>query len=116
LTRAEASGVLPVARVLEQEGALFGARSTLAIITAQMDHHLADVLLRLKTRHPIMLFWMDRSTFAGGAPAALPETETYAILHLLARRGVAVFALPAETEIRQLGQYRLHQSEGVTAL
>lgn len=112
LTRAEASGVLPLARILEQESALFGARSTLAISTSKIDHQLVDVLLRLRPRHPIMLFWIDASS--AGAPQ--PTNETYEILHLLERKRIAVFKLPLEADLRHLGQYRLTQPEGVTAL
>jgi uncharacterized protein (DUF58 family) len=110
LTRAEASGVLPLSRVLEQESALFGARTTLAVITARIDHHLVDALLRLRPRHPIMLFCLDGPSF--GAPFALDHE----ILHLLARKRITIFILPAEADLRHLDQYRLYQPEGVTAL
>lgn len=112
LTRAEASGVLPLSRVLEQESALFGARSTLAVITATIDHKLVDVLLRLRPRHPIMLFWID----AWAVGATFPREEVYEILHLLERKRIVVFTLPVEADLRNLSQYRLNQAEGVTAL
>lgn len=107
LTRAEASGLLPLSRVLEQEAAIFGARATLAVITPKIDHKLVDVLFRLRPRHPIMLFWIE---------SGLEETkESYEMLSLLARKRIAIFALPLEADLRQLSQYRLHLSEGVSA-
>jgi uncharacterized protein (DUF58 family) len=111
LIRAEATGALPLARLLERESALFATRATLAVITAHIDHDLAEVLLRLRSRHPLMLVWLDPGSFPGGQPAP----EAVPILHLLSRRGVTVYALPADADLRQLNQYRLGLHEGVNA-
>lgn len=127
LARVEAEGHLPIEQVLEREAAHLSNRSTLVVITPLLTARLADVLIRLRSNHQVMLMLLERETFFATADeqtlqvAAAAETDveeivqrSRSLLGLLALRRVSVYQVPAEADIRRLADMRLSTgSEGV---
>lgn len=120
LARVEAQGKLPIEQVLELEAAHLSARSTLVVITPRLTARLADVLIRLRSNHQVMLVLLDRDSFAPATPesevaAALEsQTERTSLTGLLAMRRVAVYLVSAGDDLRRLADLRLTAApEGV---
>lgn len=123
LARVEAKGRLPIEQVLERTTAHLSGTSTLVVITPKLTPRLADMLIRLRANHQVMLVLLQRESFAPAeAPAqALLEAAVTADSHmgqqlvgLLALRKVAVFKVSATDDIRRLADLRLAAgTEGV---
>jgi len=121
LARVEAQGKLPIEQVLELEAANLSARSTLVVITPRLTARLADVLIRHRSNHQVMLVLLDRDSFAPStvpdaevAAAAEAQTERTSLTGLLAMRRVAVYLVSAGDDLRRLADLRLTAApEGV---
>lgn len=106
LARARAEGQIPLEQVLERAAAHLGSRSTLAVITPALTGPLADMLLRLRTRHEVMLFLLE----AGDESAE----STDSLASLLILRRIWVYRVPLGADLRLLAEMRLTTSgEGV---
>jgi uncharacterized protein (DUF58 family) len=126
LSRVEAQGKLPIEQVLELEAAHLPARSTLVVITPRLTVHLANVLIRLRSNHQVMLVLLDHASFAPPAPesgdadeaaaASEADAEGTSLTGLLALRRVAVYLVSADDDLRRLADLRLTAlPEGVRA-
>ncbi|MDF2630976.1 MAG: hypothetical protein K0R39_4807 [Symbiobacteriaceae bacterium] len=125
LARVEAQGKLPIEQVLELEAAHLSARSTLVVVTARLTARLAEILIRLRSNHQVMLVLLDGDSFAPAAEAqapaateaaatAEPHTERAALTGLLAMRRVSVYLVSSKDDLRRLADLRLSAaSEGV---
>jgi uncharacterized protein (DUF58 family) len=105
LARVEARGRLPIARVLERETAHLSGRSTLVVMTPVLTGHLADVLIRLRARHQVMLVLLAREAFAGAGEPAPPDRVS--LTGLLLMRRVSVYLVSGSDEISRLADLRL---------
>lgn len=114
LARVEATGFLAPEQVLEMETAHLGAKSTLVIITARLSPVLANLLIRLRANHQVMLVLLRRETFPGSeAEPDSPELVS-SLTSLLVLRRVAVYMVGAEDDIRRLAELKLStMQEGV---
>lgn len=106
LARVEASGRLPIESVLERETAHLGERSTIVVITPRLTPHLADLLIRLRAKHQVMLIHLSRESFGSAQGPAEAEVEQR-LRGLLLLRRVAVYAIGAGDDIRRLSELRL---------
>lgn len=128
LARVEAVGSLPMEQVLEREAGHLSGKTTLVVITPLLTAGLADMLIRLRSNHQVMVVLLRRETFlpepaadpdGPGSQAALeaaasreapPETLT----GLLLMRHIAVYLVSATDDLRRLADLRLMAgSEGV---
>jgi uncharacterized protein (DUF58 family) len=111
LARVEAEGRLPIEQVLEMEAAQLPGRSTLVVVTPMLTGRLADVLLRLRANHQLMLVLLRRETFlpveAAQAAAAESQSDRSTLTSLLAFRRIPVYLLGAHDDIRRLAEFRL---------
>lgn len=114
LARVEADGFLPIEQVLELEAASLSARTTLVVITPQLTPRLAEVLIRLRSNHQVMLVLLDRGSFAQPSPdqgevAAADEaaSQSVSLTGLLSVKRVAVYLVSAQDDIRRLADLRL---------
>lgn len=116
LARVESQGRLPMEQVLELETAHLSGKSTLVVITPRLSPRLADVLIRLRANHQVMLVLLDRESFvqAAGpaaqevaASASFEQDDTSTLTGLLALRKVAVYLVSAGDDVRRLSDLRL---------
>jgi uncharacterized protein (DUF58 family) len=114
LARVEANGFLPVEQALELEAAALPSRSTLVIITSSLTPRLAEVLIRLRANHQVMLVLLRRDTYLASpamaevaATATEPVVDLSALTGLLALRKIAVYMVSADDDIRRLADLRL---------
>lgn len=122
LSRVEADGFLAMEQVLEMEAASLPGKATLVVITPRLTPRLAEVLIRLRTNHQVMLVLLDPASF-GASPAAQSEAAATAdsdqpvsLTGLLAMRRVAVYLVSAGDDLRRLADLRLVTgNEGVRA-
>ncbi|MDB4895700.1 MAG: hypothetical protein JWN15_1962 [Firmicutes bacterium] len=124
LTRLEPNGRLSIEQVLERETAHLSGRSTIVVITARLTPQLADVLVRLRSNHQVMLVLLNRESYVAGRGPALREAAAAAdplmggstLASLLALRKVAVYVVSAHDDLRRLAALRLPTvAEGVRA-
>jgi uncharacterized protein (DUF58 family) len=122
LARLEANGHLPIEQVLERETGHLSGRSTLVVITPCLTPRLADVLIRLRSNHQVMLVLLNPGSFLPPAAAAITAeaaaTAEYAtsLTGLLMLRKVAVYLVSADDDLRRLSALRLSAApEGVKA-
>jgi uncharacterized protein (DUF58 family) len=126
LARLEPSGRLPIEQVLELETAHLSGRSTVVVITPRLTAQLADVLMRLRSNHQVMLVLLSRESYLPGTGSALREAAAVAtnravaaapsLASLLALRKVAVYFVSAHDDLRLLAALRLPTvAEGVRA-
>jgi uncharacterized protein (DUF58 family) len=125
LARVEAQGKLPIEQVLELEAAHLSARSTLVVVTPRLTARLAEVLIRLRSNHQVMLVLLDGDSFApvSAAPEASESevaatmearTERTSLTGLLAMRRVSVYLVSSKDDLRRLADLRLTAApEGV---
>jgi len=124
LARVEAHGRVPVEQVLELETAHLSGKSTIVVITPRLTPRLADVLIRLRSNHQVMLVLLNRESYLATAlePAAeeaaatslLADDGILSLTGLLALRKVAVYLMSANDDIRRLADLRLSAGpEGV---
>lgn len=116
LARARAVGRVPIEQVLEMETAHLGSRSTLVVITPNLNTRLADLLLRLRINHQVMLVLLAAETFgpqAADHPPA-PDVAVQSLASLLTLRKIWVYRVPAGADLRLLSEMRLTAAgEGV---
>jgi len=118
LARAQATGRLPIEKVLELEAAHLTNKSTLVVITPRLNSALAELLLRLRSNHQVMLVLLKAETYGShlpdeGAPAPVDET-VQSLTGLLALRRVAIYSIPADADLRLFPEMRLTMTgEGV---
>lgn len=112
LARVEAEGFLPMEQVLELEAAAMAPRSTLVVITPHLSPRLAEVLIRLRSNHEVMLVLLRRESYLAEttqdeAAAAEEGPDLNALTGLLALRKIAVYVVKADDDIRRLADLRL---------
>ncbi|HYG57555.1 MAG TPA: DUF58 domain-containing protein, partial [Symbiobacteriaceae bacterium] len=123
LARVEAQGKVPIEQVLEREAGHLSGRTTLVVITAQLTPRLADVLIRLRSNHQVMLVLLRKESFEPtgekadeAAAAAEPGTDTSSLTGLLTLRHIAVYMVSPNDDLRRLADLRLVSgTEGVRA-
>jgi uncharacterized protein (DUF58 family) len=123
LARVEAKGGLFIEQVLERETAYLSGKATLVVITPRLTARLADVLVRLRSNHQVMLVLLQQESFLKApaepqaevaAAADLPLGAPDSLTALLLLKRVAVYRLAATDDIRRLAELRLKTgSEGV---
>lgn len=116
LARAQANGSMPIAQVLEVETEHLANRSTLVVITPDLNTRLAEQLLRLRKNHRVLLMLLNASSFAAAgrdqAPAG-PDPQTDSLVGLLTLRHIPVYSVPAGADLRLLAEMRYGTGEGV---
>jgi uncharacterized protein (DUF58 family) len=121
LARVEAEGFLPIEQVLELEAAALSGRSTVVVITPSLTPRLAEVLIRLRANHQVMLVLLRRETYAAPPTEAQAEAaaaaesagpDLSALTGLLALRKIPVYLVSANDDIRRLADLRLTAGEG----
>jgi uncharacterized protein (DUF58 family) len=124
LARVEATGIIPIDQVLEREAAHLSGKATLVVITACLTPRLADMLIRLRANHQIMLILLDAESYAPHVvldPEAAAASEwnplsATTLIGLLLLKRVAVYIVAASDDLRRLADFRLTAgSEGVRA-
>lgn len=115
LARAQATGRVPIEQVLEMETGHLSSKSTLVVITPALTARLAELLLKLRTNHQVMLVLLKGETYGPRLeqPAAVSESAQ-ALAGLLALRKVPIYAVPAGADLRLLAEMRITATgEGV---
>lgn len=108
LARAEATSQVPLEQVLEAEAAHLTAKSTLVVITPRLSSPLAELLIRLRARHQVMLVLVE----GDDAPTEADRSLT----GLLSLRRVALYRVPPGADLRRLAEMRITTAgEGVRA-
>ncbi len=111
LARAQATGRLPIDKVLELEAAHLTNKSTLVVITPKLTQRLAELLLRLRANHQVMLVLLKAETYGSQVPAeenSAPAGDTVqSLTGLLALRRVAVYSVPADADLRLFAEMRI---------
>lgn len=116
LARAQATGRVPIEQVLEMETGHLSGRSTLVIITPRLTPRLAELLLKLRVNHQVMLVLLKAATYGptlAEAPAPVDDT-VQALAGLLTLRKVPIYSVPADADLRLLADMRITANgEGV---
>lgn len=116
LARVEANGRLTMEQVLELETAHLSGKSTLVIVTPRLSAGLADLLVRLRSRHQVMLVLLRKETFGHAlrepeaqvaAPAQGEGPYLLSLTSLLLSRQVAIYLVSAQDDLRRLADLRL---------
>lgn len=118
LARVEARGRLTMEQVLELETAHLPGKSTVVMVTPRLSAKLSDLLIRLRTKHQVVLVLLRKETFGTPvAPAAAPEADEVAataesgylpsLTGPLAMRKVPVYLVSAQDDLRRLADLRL---------
>lgn len=119
LARVEAKGSLPIEQVLERETAYLSGKATLVVITPRLTPRLAELLVRLRANHQVMLVLLQQNSFLKAPTAYLSEVAATSeapdpLTSLLLLKRVVVYRLAATDDIRRLAELRLTTgSEGV---
>lgn len=108
LARVEATGHLPIEQVLELEATHLSGRSTIVVMTPRLTPRLSDLLIRLRTKHQVMVVLLARETFG-----ATEDQVATALTGLLLMRRVSVYLVSAGDDIRRLTDLRLTSSNPI---
>lgn len=116
LARAQATGRVPIEQVLEMETGHLSGRSTLVVITPSLTARLAELLLKLRINHQVMLVLLKAETYgprlAQQGPAV--DDSVQALAGLLTLRKVPIYTVAADADLRLLGEMRITATgEGV---
>lgn len=116
LARAQATGRVPIEQVLEMETGHLSGRSTLVVITPRLTPRLAELLLKLRANHQVMLVLLKAQTYGpriADEPTSADES-VQALTGLLTMRRVTIYTVPAEADLRLLADMRITATrEGV---
>lgn len=116
LARVQATGRVPIEQVLEMEAGHLSGRPTLVVITPRLTGRLAELLLRLRVSHPVMLVLLKAETYGSrlsSTPSPADESGS-SLTGLLALRKVPIYTVPAGADLRLLAEMRVTATgEGV---